>query len=49
MLTESDKFHRHGIVPLNLDGLIKQVITDSQIEPAVKKDLEKQKINVITV
>lgn len=49
VLTESDKFSRHGIVPLNLQGLIKQVITDNQIEPSVKKELESQKIHVITV
>ncbi len=49
VLTESDKFSRHGIVPLNLQGLIKQVITDNQIEQSVKKELESQKINVITV
>lgn len=49
VLTESDKFSRHGIVPLNLQGLIKQVITDNQIELSVKKELESQKINVITV
>ncbi len=49
ILTESDKFSRHGIVPLNLQGLIKQVITDNQIEQSVKKELESQNINVITV
>ncbi len=49
VLTESDKFSRHGIVPLNLQGLVKQVITDNQIEQSVKKELESQKINVITV
>lgn len=49
VLTESDKFSRHGIVPLNLQGLIKQVITDNQIELSVKKELESQKISVITV
>ncbi len=49
VLTESDKFSRHGIVPLNLQDLIKQVITDNQIELSVKKELESQKINVITV
>lgn len=49
VLTESDKFSRHGIVPLNLQGLIKQVITDNQIELSIKKELESQRINVITV
>ena len=28
ILTESDKFSKHGTVPLNLKGLVKTVITD---------------------
>lgn len=49
VLTESEKFNRHGVVPLNLQGLIRQVITDSQIELSVKTELENQGIKIITV
>lgn len=47
VLTESDKFARHGAVPLNLPGQIKAVITDSQIPSPIKAQLEKSGISVI--
>lgn len=49
VLTESEKFSRHGIVPLNLKEQVKTVITDSHIEPYVITELENKNINVITV
>ncbi|MDO5135374.1 MAG: DeoR/GlpR family DNA-binding transcription regulator [Eubacteriales bacterium] len=47
VLTESDKFFKRGIVPLNLKTKVKTVITDEQIPVSVKADLESQNIRVI--
>lgn len=47
VLTESDKFSKRGIVPLNLKTKVKTVITDEQIPSSVKADLERQGIRVI--
>ena len=47
ILTESDKFSRHGAVPLNLKDQIKTVITDSQISPSMVSELETRGISLI--
>lgn len=49
VLTESEKFHKHGIVPLNITKQIQLVITDKQIESATVSELEKQEIQVISI
>ena len=48
VLTESEKFHRRGTVPLNLKNKIKTVITDGQISNETKELLDKHHIQVIT-
>lgn len=47
VLTESDKFSKHGTVPLNLKAKIKTVITDEQIPSAARLSLENQGIRVV--
>lgn len=49
VLTESEKFTKHSIVPLNLKGQIKTVITDSQIDKVSIAELETQEIQIITI
>ncbi|MBS6559588.1 MAG: DeoR/GlpR transcriptional regulator [Clostridiales bacterium] len=49
VLTESEKFSKHGIVPLNLKEQIKTVITDQQIPPQFLAELQKNQIEVLTV
>ncbi|MCI8299106.1 MAG: DeoR/GlpR transcriptional regulator [Lachnospiraceae bacterium] len=49
VLTESEKFIKHGIVPLNLRGQIQMVITDQMIDPGTSAELEHQGITVTTV
>lgn len=49
VLTESDKFAHHGIVPLNLKHSVTTVITDSQLEDASREELKSKGIAVITV
>ncbi len=49
ILTESDKFSKRGVVPLNLKDNLKTVITDKNIDPASIASLEKDHIHVITV
>lgn len=46
VLTESDKFSKRGIVPLNINDKIKTVITDEQIPNTIKAELEYQNICV---
>ena len=48
ILTESEKFSRHGIVPLNLKDQVKTVITDCKIDTFYLSDLESKRIQVIT-
>ncbi|MGI6085703.1 MAG: DeoR/GlpR family DNA-binding transcription regulator [Acetivibrionales bacterium] len=48
ILTESEKFNKHGVVPLNLNDYKFTVITDSNIEPYIKAELESNNINVFT-
>ena len=49
VLTESEKFSKHGIVPLNLKEQVKTVITDSKIDDGCLADLINKRIQVITV
>lgn len=47
VLTESSKFNKHSVVPLNLKTPIKAVITDTNIPDIVKAELESRNIRVI--
>lgn len=47
VLTESDKFAKNSIVPLNLKTPIKAVITDTNISDTMKAELESHNITVI--
>jgi DeoR/GlpR family transcriptional regulator of sugar metabolism len=49
ILTESEKFSRHGVVPLNIRKQLKTVITDRQIDPATAAQLQAQQVEVLTV
>ncbi|MDF1494821.1 DeoR/GlpR family DNA-binding transcription regulator [Caproiciproducens sp. CPB-2] len=49
VLTESGKFIRHGVVPLQLTDRIKTVITDTNIPNEIQRNLEKQGVTVLTV
>ncbi len=49
VLTESDKFCKRGVVPLNLKDKVKTVITDSQIDSVSMQELQNRQIHVITV
>lgn len=48
VLTESDKFTRHGTVPLNLKDRVSTVITDQNIGEDVRQELNQQGIEVLT-
>ena len=47
ILTESEKFHRPGTVPLNINGQPKLVITDKNIPADCKAQLERDGIDVL--
>ncbi len=47
VLTESEKFRKHGSVPLNLKDAVKIVITDQNIGGDERKELESKGIQVI--
>ena len=49
VLTESEKFSRHGIVPLNLKSGIHTVVTDRYVPDSVAASLEAEGTVVITV
>lgn len=49
VLTESEKFCKHGIIPLNLKDHVKMVITDEQIQEQTILELSNHNIRVITV
>lgn len=49
ILTESEKFSKHGTVPMNLKDRIKTVITDKKISPDFQSELNQNNIKVITV
>ncbi|MBQ9064692.1 MAG: DeoR/GlpR transcriptional regulator [Blautia sp.] len=48
VLTESEKFSKHGTVPLNLKDRVKAVITDNKIEEKTVKELNSLGIDVFT-
>lgn len=48
IVTESEKFRRAGVVPLNLGDSVKMVITDSNIPESARKCLESKSIEVVT-
>ena len=48
IVTESAKFSRPGIVPLNLGDRVRTVITDSGIPAEARRSLEERSIEVIT-
>lgn len=47
VLTESDKFMRRGTVPLNLKDKVKTVITDQNVESAIREELGLNGIEVL--
>lgn len=47
VLTESEKFSKHSVVPLNLKDSVKMVITDNHITDIIKVELESKHIQVI--
>ncbi len=49
VLTESGKFQKHGIVPLNITDQIRLVITDRKAQPGIVEELEQQHIQVVMV
>lgn len=49
ILTESEKFSRHGIVPLNLKNQKQLVITDSRIDSRMISELKSREIELLTV
>ncbi len=49
ILTESDKFARHGIVPLNLGDYPRTVITDNEISKETMDELKDCQIELITI
>ena len=49
ILTESEKFARHGIVPLNLRDYPRTVITDNQISEEARNELKQCGIELITI
>ena len=48
VLTESEKFDRHGTVPLNLKDQVKAVITDQNIEEQIVTELNARGIEVLS-
>ena len=48
VLTESEKFDRHGTVPLNLKDQVKVVITDQNIEEQIVTELTARGIEVLS-
>ena len=48
VLTESEKFERHGTVPLNLKDQVKAVITDQNIEEQIVTELNARGIEVLS-
>lgn len=47
VLTESEKFSKRGIVPLNLKDQVKAVITDNEIDTFYEAELMSKRIQVI--
>ena len=48
VLTESEKFTRHGTVPLNLKDQVKTVITDQKIDKQIAAELNTRGIEVLS-
>ena len=48
VLTESEKFSRHGTVPLNLKDRVRTVITDKNIDAQTAAELESIGIEILT-
>ena len=48
VLTESDKFTKHGTVPLNLKDQVKIVITDRNMDEKITAELGSFGIEVLT-
>ena len=48
VLTESEKFSRHGTVPLNLKDRVRTVITDKDIDAQTAAELESSGIEILT-
>jgi DeoR/GlpR family transcriptional regulator of sugar metabolism len=48
VLTESDKFTKHGTVPLNLKDQVKIVITDRNMDEKITAELAGYGIEVLT-
>lgn len=48
-LTESEKFARHGTVPLNLKEGVHMVITDGQLSGSSAEELKEQGVQIIAV
>lgn len=49
VLTESEKFDKHGTVPLNITGAVSCVITDSHISAQTETQLAEDSIQVIKI
>ena len=49
VLTESDKFSKRGVVPLNLKDKIQTVITDCHIDTSYIQELQNKNIQVLVV
>ena len=47
VLTESEKFAKHGVVPLNLKNQIQAVITDSHIDSISVAELETKNFKLL--
>ena len=49
VLTESEKFTRHGTVPLNLKNGVSMVITDANLQPMAVEALQGAGVEIVTV
>ena len=46
VLTESEKFEKHGTVPLNISGLVSHIFTDSGIPDTIEDYLINQSVKI---
>lgn len=49
VLTESDKFLRHGVVPMRLAGKIACVVTDDGLDPLIAQAIQGAGVQLICV
>lgn len=49
VLTESEKFEKHGTVPMNLKGQVKTVITDNRISSEMAEHLKSCGVEILAV